>query len=150
ALGGAKRGRDALDERRRRLIGDEAAHELGGGEARGGRGMEQQAQDSLAVVLAAARGYPQAEDGLLAAVVHPRTEDEARGVARTVDRPARERARHLGDVLLRVAAVDAERVQLHQLARVVLVEAGALAAVGPDPRREVRSPPQPAGGGTER
>src|SRR5439155_10649761 len=98
---------------------------------------------SLAVVRAAARGYPQAEDGLLAAVVHERTEDEARGVARTVDRPARERARHLGDVLLRVAAVDAERVQLHQLARVVLVEAGALAAIGPEPRREVRSRAEP-------
>ena len=39
-----------------------------------------------------------------------------------LDRPAGERARHLGDVLLRVAAVDAERVQLHQLARVVLVQ----------------------------
>jgi hypothetical protein len=41
----------------------------------------------------------------------------------TVDRPAGERAGDLGDVLLRVAAVDAQRVQLHQLAAVVLVEA---------------------------
>ena len=41
---------------------------------------------------------------------------------RVVNRPARERARHFGDVLLRVAAVDAERVQLHQLAAVVLVQ----------------------------
>ena len=39
------------------------------------------------------------------------------------DRPAGERARDFLDVLLRVAAVDAERVQLHQLAGVVLVDA---------------------------
>ena len=38
-----------------------------------------------------------------------------------VDGPAGERARDLDHVLLRIAAVDAERVQLHQLARVVLV-----------------------------
>ena len=58
-----------------------------------------------------------------AGVVHLRAEDEAAALLRPIDRPAREDARHLDDVLLRVAAVDAERVQLHQLARVVLVEA---------------------------
>src|SRR6266850_5035277 len=42
--------------------------------------------------------------------------------ARILDRPSGERARDLGDVFLRVAAVHAERVQLHQLAAVVLVE----------------------------
>ena len=47
---------------------------------------------------------------------------EAAALPRVVDRPAGERARHFGDVLLRVAAVDAERVQLHQLAAVVLVQ----------------------------
>src|SRR5215211_5082910 len=49
-------------------------------------------------------------------VVHP-------AAARREDRPAGEGARHLLHVLLRVAALDAERVQLHQLARVVLVDA---------------------------
>ena len=39
------------------------------------------------------------------------------------DRPTGEAARHLGDIFLRVAAVDAERVQLHQFAAVVFVEA---------------------------
>jgi len=42
-----------------------------------------------------------------------------------IDRPPGERARHVDDVLLRVAAVNAEGVQLHQLAPVVLVEAAA-------------------------
>ena len=50
-------------------------------------------------------------------------EAEAAALPRLLDRPAGERARDLGDVLLRVAAVDAERVQLHQLAAVVLVQA---------------------------
>ena len=40
----------------------------------------------------------------------------------TADGPAGEDLRELLHVLLRVAAVDAERVQLEQLARVVLVQ----------------------------
>ena len=43
------------------------------------------------------------------------------------DGPAREHLRELLHVLLRVAAVDAERVQLEQLARVVLVQPALLA-----------------------
>ena len=43
--------------------------------------------------------------------------------ARLKDSTAREGARDLLNVLLRVAAVNAERVQFHQLARVVLVDA---------------------------
>src|SRR5205823_14177156 len=41
---------------------------------------------------------------------------------RILNRPAGERARDLSDVLLRVPAVDAERVQLHQLAPVILIQ----------------------------
>src|SRR5260370_24777771 len=37
--------------------------------------------------------------------------------------PAGKDARHLGDVGLRVATVDAQRVQLHQLTSVIFVEA---------------------------
>jgi hypothetical protein len=44
-------------------------------------------------------------------------------IAAAGDRPAGEAARDLDDVLLRVAAVDAEGVELEELARVVLVEA---------------------------
>ena len=42
---------------------------------------------------------------------------------RVGDRPSGEAFCDLDDVLLRVAAVDAERVQFHQLAGVVLVDA---------------------------
>ena len=55
-------------------------------------------------------------------------EDVAAALTRIVNRPAGERTRHLGHVLLRVAAVHAERVQLHQLAAVVLVQ--SLSAAG--------------------
>src|SRR5271167_3115722 len=46
-------------------------------------------------------------------------------LARLVDGPTGEDARHLGHILLGVATVDAEGVQLHQLTSVVLVESAA-------------------------
>lgn len=46
---------------------------------------------------------------------------EIRLLIRRAHRPAGQTPRHLHHVLLRVAAVDAERVQLQQLARVILV-----------------------------
>src|SRR5271166_4477185 len=48
--------------------------------------------------------------------------NEASAPVWLVDGPARKNARHQGHILLGVASVDAERVQLHQLARVVLIE----------------------------
>ena len=60
------------------------------------------------------------------------------------DGPAGEARGDLHDVLLRVAAVDAERVQLHQLARVVLVEA----LLAPPERAREQAPPG-AGGDAE-
>src|SRR5687767_2013208 len=53
----------------------------------------------------------------------------ATGKPAGADRPSGERARERGDVLLRVAAIDAECVQLENLARQVLVDA-ELAIVG--------------------
>ena len=62
-----------------------------------------------------------AEERLRAVVVHAAVVVEAAGaVGVLAERPAGERARRLADVLLGVVA-DAEREQLHQLARVVLV-----------------------------
>ncbi len=64
-------------------------------------------------------------------VVRAVVEDEVAGqahadvAARVCDSPAGEGARDFLHVPLRVAAFDAERVQLHQLARVVLVDAAA-------------------------
>ena len=45
---------------------------------------------------------------------------------RSNDGPTRETARDFLHVLLRIAAVDAERVQLHQLTRIVFINAAPL------------------------
>src|SRR5947208_7191988 len=47
---------------------------------------------------------------------------EIRVLRGLINRPSREAARHFRDVFLRVTAVDAKRVQLHQFASVVLVQ----------------------------
>ena len=80
---------------------------------------------------------------LLAVVVQGFSEDEARVFLRLLDCPAGEAARHLDDVGLGIPAIDAERVELEQLARVVFVEAalgGGLACVQPARRRRRRAP----------
>ena len=48
------------------------------------------------------------------------------GAARSNDGPTREAARDFLHVLLRVTAVDAEGMQLHQLACVIFVDAASL------------------------
>ncbi len=67
-----------------------------------------------------------AEHQLLARVVHLRTENEAAALCGRLDRPAREGARDVDHVLLCVSTVDAQRVQLEQLAAVVLIQPLAL------------------------
>jgi hypothetical protein len=64
------------------------------------------------------------EHELRVRIVDLRAEDEARALAR-VHRPSGERACDLDDVALRIAPVDAERMELEQLACVVLVQAAA-------------------------
>jgi hypothetical protein len=54
--------------------------------------------------------------------VNRRAEDEGSAVARGVDRPPGQRTCDIDDILLRIAAVDAEGVELEKLASVVLVE----------------------------
>ena len=93
----------------------------------------------------AARLQLVAEHDLRLGVVDLGTEDELAGVGcvrhalressdarvlrlreelpRRADAPSGQRARDLDHVLLRVAAIDAERVQLHELASVILVQA---------------------------
>src|SRR5690348_5824026 len=77
----------------------------------------------LAVIDAAARLDLVSEYDLLTGVVQRRDELKS---AVTIDGPAGERAGDVDHVLLRVAAVHAERVQLEQLAPVVFVEAARL------------------------
>ena len=84
----------------------------------------QDVEHPLTVADAASRRDAVAEHHLLAVVMQGRREAEAAALARLLDAPAGEGARHLGDVVLRVAAVDAERVQFQQFAPVVLVQPG--------------------------
>ena len=73
----------------------------------------QNIEDLFTVLDAAIRLDAVTEHCLLARIVQARIELEPGALARTLDRPAGERARDLSNVLLRVAAVDAKRVQLH-------------------------------------
>ena len=84
-----------------------------------------------AVLLLAARGNLVSQHDLLAAVVHERGEHEFRLGSRQLDGPPGEAARHRDHILLRVAPVDAQRMQLHQLAAVILVETVRLALPRP-------------------
>src|SRR6185369_6057102 len=69
------------------------------------------------------------QQGLRAGLVHLGAEDELARLAATeaspfaADRPAGDDLGERRDILLRVATIDAERVQLQNLARQILVEA---------------------------
>ena len=86
-------------------------------------GMMRQNVDHLqTVLLAAAGGDLVAQDGLLTGIVHEAANTNSGLCVGLADGPAGEAARDRDHVLLRVAAVHAQRVQLHQLAAVVLVQ----------------------------
>src|SRR5690348_9058191 len=82
-------------------------------------------QDPLAFVLPVTTGELLTENDLLAGVVNVGIEEELAALA--LKGPSGQRARHFLNILLRIAAVDAERVQLHQLTRVVFVETASRA-----------------------
>src|SRR5262249_58012038 len=103
-------------------IADESTHELCRDEVRGRRVFGEDVEDLFAVPFAA-RLDDMSQHDFLPVVVPAWIEREASALPRPIDRPAGERARHFRYVMLCVAAVDAERVQLHQFAPVVLVEA---------------------------
>src|SRR4051812_9481339 len=69
----------------------------------------------------AARNYV-SENNFLTVVMNPFVEVEAASPARRSNGPASKASRYFDNVLLRVAAVDAKRVKLHQLARVVFIQ----------------------------
>ena len=79
-------------------------------------------EDVLAVAHAALVDHV-SKDDLPTVVMAARREPERAILAGMLDRPAGEGARDFGDVVLRVPAVHAERVELHQLAAVVLIQA---------------------------
>ena len=81
--------RGTVDERRRRIVGDEPARQLGGDEAGRGRMPREQVEDVFAVLLTAARLDAMAQHDLLAIVVPARIELESAAESRVGDRPAR-------------------------------------------------------------
>ena len=83
----------------------------------------------FAVLDPAAGGQRMAQHHLRVRVVLVAAKDECHWLVRPVDRPSGQRTRDFLHVLLRIAAVHPERVELHQLARVVLVQ--------PAPRAEM-------------
>src|SRR5205814_10264879 len=89
----------------------------------GGRTLRQNVQHILRVFHSASRRQLVSEHDLLSSVVDLRAKDKSAALLRRLDRPTGERARDVDHVLLGVSAVDAERVQLQQLASVMLVQA---------------------------
>ena len=119
---------DVGDERRRRVVGEQPPQHLLGDEAGGARMIRHDVEDVEPVVDAAAGRNGCAEDELAAVVVPVAVVIERSWSGAGTDdgvagrrSPAREAARDFDDVLLRVATVDAERVQLQELAGVILV-----------------------------
>src|SRR5437870_11453976 len=71
-----------------------------------------------------------AKDDLGAGLMHASFEFDPATFFGLFDRPSREHARDFRDISLRVAAVDAQGVQLHQLATVVFIQSAPLFVFG--------------------
>src|SRR5882672_2756010 len=87
----------------------------------------QDVEHLLSIFDPATTGDMHAEHDLLAGVVRRGLKGERSAHDDIVNSPSSQTAGHFLNVSLRIPAVNAERVQLHQLARVVLIEAGAAA-----------------------
>src|SRR6185437_8331373 len=111
-----------VHERRWRGITHEAAYELRGNEVRRRGAMRQDVEHLLAVLDAAARPEGVAQEHLHAGIVHGGTKDEGAALVGSVNAPAGEGTCRRDDVALRVAAVHANGVELHELAAVIFVE----------------------------
>src|SRR6185437_16671879 len=116
--------------RRRRIVGDKMAGKFCRNELCGGR-MPREVGERRFTLGEPARRIDLPEQSLRARLMRIGVEDEAAGLAEKsllADKgPAGEDTRKRGDVGLGVAAIDADRVQLHGLACEIFIEA-ALAA----------------------
>ena len=115
--------RHAVNQRLRRLVGDEAHGKFSGNEARRGRVLRENVQHLLGIVLAAASRDGHAQDRLGALVVNTVVIEEVAALAGCANGPTGEAARDFDNVLLRVTAIHAERVEFQQFTSVIFVEA---------------------------
>jgi hypothetical protein len=140
---------DTFHGGRRRIIGDKMPHELGGDEVRG-RWMTSQIREhgltlplTLLVVGFAEKGFG-ARFVKVFAEVKTAGNPAGEPPLAAADRPSRDDLGKGGDIILRVAAVDAQRMQFENFASQVLIDAElALGFVGRAlpglaPRRELR------------
>ncbi len=138
--------RDAIDQSRWRLVRNKAAHKFGGDELSGRRMMGHDIQNHQPVFFSTTGRDLVAQHNLFAVVVHRGHKSEGArilaqhvqtpavharvrrnpGPTRRNDGPTREATRDFLHVFLGVAAVNAERMQFHQLARVIFIDAALL------------------------
>ena len=109
----------------RRIVGNESLRNLIGNVVSGVRIARQNIQDFFAVFHSTGVNL-MPEDGFRAVVVNAIVEEEFGVAARLLDRPSGKGLCDIDDVVLRVAAIDAERVQFHQLAAIIFVQAAFL------------------------
>src|SRR5262245_30916895 len=108
-------------EIRRWIITNKSPNELCGNEACGARMVGQNVDHGLAITDTAGIDFV-TENEFFSVIVHPWTEHELAAQLRPVNGPARKGPRHFLDVLLRIAAVNTQRVQFHQLPSVILID----------------------------
>ena len=115
----------------RRIVGDEVAGEFSRDVARRRR-MDGEIGERRDALLLTALGIALVEQSLGTRLVRERAKAERprRRLLRSRDRPAGQDARQRLDIVLRIAAIDTERVQLEDFASEILVEAAAGALAG--------------------
>src|SRR6185503_16750 len=144
--------RNAIDECRRWIVSHKVAHQFGSDKFRGRRMMREYVEHHQSVFHTTTGRNLVPENSLLAVVMRAHVEEERSSspahriahscIALTVarhgriqsgsaatrleDSPTGKTTRHFLHVFLRVTTIDSERVQFHQLARVVFVDTASL------------------------
>src|SRR6185295_602071 len=111
----------SIDKRFRWIVAHEMARELRRDEARRRRCTRNHIQNLFAFLHTPASREFLPKNRLLAGVVYRWIEEKLARLP--IEGPSRESARDFLHILLCVAAVNAERVKLHQLAGIIFVEA---------------------------
>ena len=132
--------RHAVHQSLRRIVAHKADGQLARKELRRGRPHGQHVQQLAALHLAVLFDLC-AQHRFRSALVALRREYKVSAELRPIDGPAGEHARHLRHVGLRVAAIHAQRMQFHQLARIILIQPGVgfLFRIGPPRRSDLRA-----------